>query len=106
MEYKFTSENFDKEVIAEKGVVLVDFFATWCGPCKMMAPIVEQLAEELSGRAKVGKLDVDESADIAARYQVMMIPTFIIFKDGQPVFTTKGAMSKQDLLQEVEKVLA
>ncbi len=106
MEYKFTSANFAKEVEQEKGLVLVDFFATWCGPCKMMAPAVEQLAGELSGQVKVGKLDVDENNDIAIKYRVMAVPTFILFKDGQPVSTLQGAVGKEKLLEEVKRVLA
>ena len=68
MEYKFTSADFEKEVLQSDKPVLVDFFADWCGPCKMMAPVVEQLAEELEGKAKVGKLNIDENMDIAEKY--------------------------------------
>ena len=75
MEYKFTSADFEKEVLQSDKPVLVDFFADWCGPCKMMAPVVEQLAEELEGKAKVGKLNIDENMDIAEKYRVMNIPT-------------------------------
>ena len=74
MEYKFTSADFEKEVLQSDKPVLVDFFADWCGPCKMMAPVVEQLAEELEGKAKVGKLNIDENMDIAEKYRVMNIP--------------------------------
>ena len=74
MEYKFTSADIEKEVLQSDKPVLVDFFADWCGPCKMMAPVVEQLAEELEGKAKVGKLNIDENMDIAEKYRVMNIP--------------------------------
>ena len=93
MEYKFTSADFEKEVLQSDKPVLVDFFADWCGPCKMMAPVVEQLAEELEGKAKVGKLNIDENMDIAEKYRVMNIPTFLIFKDGQEKERIVGAVS-------------
>lgn len=97
MEYKFTSADFEKEVLQSDKPVLVDFFADWCGPCKMMAPVVEQLAEELEGKAKVGKLNIDENMDIAEKYRVMNIPTFLIFKDGQEKERIVGAVSKNEL---------
>ena len=83
MERTFTSANFESEVLSSTVPVLVDFYADWCGPCKMMAPAVEQLAQELEGKAVVGKLNVDDNEDIAVKYQVMSIPTLIVFKDGQ-----------------------
>ena len=83
MEYKFTSANFEEEVLNSEIPVLVDFYADWCGPCKMMAPIVESLAESFDGKVKVGKLNIDEEMDIAQKYRVMSIPTFIVFKGGQ-----------------------
>ena len=97
MEYKFTSADFEKEVLQSDKPVLVDFLADWCGPCKMMAPVVEQLAEELEGKAKVGKLNIDENMDIAEKYRVMNIPTFLIFKDGQEKERIVGAVSKNEL---------
>ena len=75
MEYKFTSANFEEEVLKSDQPVLVDFYADWCGPCKMMAPVVAQLADELEGKAKVGKLNIDDCMDIAGKYRVMNIPT-------------------------------
>ena len=79
-----TSETFDKEVTESSLPVLVDFYADWCGPCKAMSPVVEQLAAEYEGKVKVCKINVDDSQDIAARFGVMSIPTFIFFKDGKP----------------------
>ena len=92
MEYKFTSANFEEEVLNSEIPVLVDFYADWCGPCKMMAPIVESLAESFDGKVKVGKLNIDEEMDIAQKYRVMSIPTFIVFKGGQALETSVGAM--------------
>ena len=106
MEYKFTSADFEKEVLQSDKPVLVDFFADWCGPCKMMAPVVEQLAEELEGKAKVGKLNIDENMDIAEKYRVMNIPTFHIFKDGQEKERIVGAVSKNELKNKLEQTLA
>lgn len=83
MEYKFTSADFEKEVLQSDKPVLVDFFADWCGPCKMMAPVVEQLAEELEGKAKVGKLNIDENMDIAEKYRVMNIPPSLFSRTGR-----------------------
>ena len=106
MEYKFTSADFEKEVLQSDKPVLVDFFADWCGPCKMMAPVVEQLAEELEGKAKGGKLNIDENMDIAEKYRVMNIPTFLIFKDGQEKERIVGAVSKNELKNKLEQTLA
>ena len=77
--------NFEKEVLEEKGLVLVDFFANWCGPCKMLMPVIHEVAEEYAGVVKVGKVDVDEEMELASRYGVVSIPTLILFKDGVPV---------------------
>lgn len=106
MEYKFTTSDFDREVLQSDLPVLVDFFAEWCGPCKMMAPIVEELAAEFEGRIKIGKCNIDEEMDIAQRYSVMSIPTLIIFKNGEAVDTSVGAMSKDALKNKLESVLA
>jgi len=96
---KITSENFEKEVLNSEMPVLVDFYATWCGPCKMMAPIVDEIEKELQGRVKVCKIDVDESRDLAMEYQIMTIPTFIVFKDGNVVNKTIGLQDKNELLE-------
>lgn len=98
MKIKISSENFEKEVLNSEKPVLVDFFADWCGPCKMMAPIVEELATELEGKAKVGKLNVDENSDIAIEYNVMSIPTLIVFKNGKEEKRLVGVRDKEELL--------
>ena len=105
MEYKFTTDNFEKEVLQSELPVLVDFYADWCGPCKMMAPIVEGLAQGYDGKVKVGKLNIDDEMEIAQLYRVMSIPTFILFKDGKAVETSVGAMSKDELESKLQKVL-
>ena len=105
MEYKFTADNFEKDVLQSELPVLVDFYADWCGPCKMMAPIVEGLAQGYDGKVKVGKLNIDDEMEIAQQYRVMSIPTFILFKDGKAVETSVGAMSKDELESKLQKVL-
>jgi thioredoxin 1 len=103
MEYKFTVDNFEQEVLQSELPVLVDLYAHWCGPCKMMAPVVEALAKELEGRFKVGKCDVQENMAIAQKYRVASIPNFIVFKDGEPVGNFMGAMSMDELREKVEQ---
>ena len=105
MEKVFTSANFDAEVLGSSMPVLVDFFATWCGPCKMMAPTIEKLAEEYEGKAVVGKLDVEESMDIAGRYGVMNIPTLIVFKNGEIVSKFVGLQNKNELKKALDAAL-
>jgi thioredoxin 1 len=97
MEKKFTMENFDAEVLKADKPVLVDFYADWCGPCKMMAPLVEKLAEELDGEAVIGKLNVDDCEEIAMKYGVMNIPTLILFKNGQEANRVIGVQSREVL---------
>ena len=99
MEKKFTTENFDAEVLKADKPVLVDFYADWCGPCKMMAPVVEKLAQDFEGTAVVGKLNVDENEEIAMRYGVMTIPTLIVFKNGEVLKETVGVQSREDVEQ-------
>lgn len=94
-----TNENFEKEVISSKKPILVDFWASWCGPCQMIAPIVEEISNELSERIEVGKLNVDEQPEIAIKYDVMSIPTLILFKDGKVVNTIIGYHSKEEILE-------
>ena len=103
MEYTFTSENFEEEVLKSDVPVLVDMFATWCGPCKMMAPIVAQLAEEYKGSVKVGKLDIDQNVDIVAQYKIMSVPTFLVIKDGEVVKKLIGAVSKEELVEAIDQ---
>lgn len=102
---QFTTENFEKEVLQAEGPVLVDFYADWCGPCKMMAPLVERMAEKYAGRIKVGKLNVDDAMEIAQKYHVMNIPTFIFFKNGEPEATYVGGMTAAALEEKIEAVL-
>ena len=105
MDMKFTSANFDAEVLKSDMPVVVDFFATWCGPCKMMAPVIETLASEYDGKVKIGKLDVDENSDIAAKYGVMSIPTIILFKNGEAVKKTVGVQNKAVLENAIKELL-
>lgn len=101
---KFTDDNFEQEVLKSDKPVLVDFWAAWCGPCQMMGPIVEELAEELKDKYKIGKLNVDENRGTAAKYNVMSIPTLIIFKGGEVVKQLVGVQAKENLKEELEKV--
>ena len=93
---------FETEVESGKGLVLVDFWATWCGPCRQVAPIVEKIAEENPGKLSVRKLDVDENQHTAQKYGVMSIPTLILFKDGAPVERLVGFMPKERLMQKIK----
>lgn len=98
-----TDANFD-EVTAD-GLVMIDFFATWCGPCRIIAPIVEQLAAQYAGRVKIGKLDVDQSPEAAQRMNVRSIPSLLFFKGGQHVDTVVGAVPKSIIEQKIESLL-
>lgn len=102
---KFTTENFEAEVLQAEKPVLVDFYADWCGPCKMLAPAVDAVAEEVSGKAKVGKLNIDENIEIAERYGVMSIPTLILFKGGNEVDRLVGLQPKDTLSSFVKAAL-
>ncbi len=102
MEYKFTAENFQAEVLESGQPVLVDFYADWCGPCKKMAPVVEEMAGRFEGKVKVGKCNIDDNMEIAQKYRVMHIPTFILFKDGQAVDTHVGSLSKAELESKLQ----
>ncbi|MBP3710809.1 MAG: thioredoxin [Treponema sp.] len=101
MELTLTSENFKSEVLESNVPVLVDFWATWCGPCQMMGPVVAEIAEEKQGTLKVGKVNVDEQEALAAEYKVMSIPTFILFKDGKVAGQVIGGRGKDDLLKSL-----
>ncbi len=101
-----TSENFAKQVEEAKGVVLVDFFAVWCGPCQMSAPVVDQMAGDYEGKASIVKVDVDQAREPAMKYGVMSIPTFVVFKDGQEVDRQVGYPGPDGLKAMVDKALA
>lgn len=103
---KLTDQNFDGEVIKSDTPVLVDFWAEWCGPCRMIAPIVEELAREYNGKLKVCKLDVDAYGSIAQQFRILSIPTVLIFKNGKINSQIVGAVPKKELQKHVEKALA
>ncbi len=98
----FTADNFENEVLKSEVPVLVDFWATWCGPCQMQGPVVEQAAEELAGQAKIGKLNVDEAGNIAQQYGVMSIPTLIVFRNGEEAERVVGFQT----LEQIKKLMA
>lgn len=98
MEITVTKENFENEVLKSDLPVLVDFWASWCGPCKMLGPIVAQIAEENQGVVKVGKVNVDEQEELASKYGIVSIPTVILFKGGQAVKTSVGLVPKETLV--------
>lgn len=106
MEYKFTDADFVTEVLNSELPVLVDFYADWCGPCKMMAPLVKELAERYNGKIKIGKINVDENPETSAKYRVMSIPTFLFFQNGEKKESIVGAVSKNDLEGAIQKILA
>ena len=95
----FTDENFNEEVLSSNIPVLVDFYADWCGPCKMLAPVIETLAGELEGKVKIGKLNVDTASETAQKYGIMSIPTLLYFKNGEVVNKTVGVVSKTEIEQ-------
>ncbi len=103
---ELTKDNFEKEVLKSDVPVLIDFWAVWCGPCKMIAPIVEELAQEYSGKLKVCKLDVDHNREIAGNYGIRSIPTLLIFKNGEVVEQIIGAVSKSHLINKLAPYLS
>ena len=94
-----TQENFETEVSNYKGAVLVDFWASWCGPCRMLSPVVDELAEQYAGKVKFGKINVDEQPRLAMTYNVQSIPTLLLFKDGQPVNKSIGVVPQSSIEQ-------
>ncbi|NDO19011.1 thioredoxin [Lachnospiraceae bacterium MD329] len=105
MEITLTSSNYDSEVLKSDKLVLVDFWASWCGPCKMVSPIIEQLAKEYDGKVKVCKLNVDDEGEIAAQNAIVSIPTVILFENGKPVKKLIGAHSLDDYEDAIDELL-
>lgn len=100
-----TDKNFKEEVLKSPLPVLVDFWATWCSPCKILSPIIEELAKEYMGKIKIGKLNVEENQNIPTQYGIMSIPTIIFFKDGKILNQLVGALTKQQLKQKIEEIV-
>ena len=97
---------FDKDVLAASGLVLVDFWAEWCGPCKQIGPVLDELANEMKGKIEIAKVNIDENPETPQKYGVRGIPTMIIFKNGQPLATKVGAMPKSKLVEWIDSVVA
>ena len=102
---KFTDSNFEGEVVKSDIPVLVDFWAEWCGPCRLMGPILDEMAPAYAGKLKIGKVNVDENQDTPSQFGVMNIPTMIVFKNGKEAERIVGAMSKADLQKKIDKAL-
>ena len=100
-----TKENFDQEVLQSEQTVLVDFWASWCGPCRMVSPLIDELANDFQGKAKVGKVNVDEQQELAKKYRVMTIPTVAVFKNGEVVEKKVGAYPKEEFAQMLQRAL-
>ncbi len=100
----FNSDNFDAEVLKSDIPVVVDFYADWCGPCKMMSPAVSAMEPLFEGKVKIGKLNVDDAGEIAEKYNVMSIPTLIFFRNGEPVETSVGLISRDTLQEKIENL--
>jgi len=101
----FTDDSFENEVLKYNGVALVDFWAPWCGPCQALGPVIEEISNEYEGKAKVGKVNVDEERAIAEKYMIMSIPSVMIFKNGELVDTLVGLRAKEDYTEALDKAL-
>jgi len=101
-----TESNFEQEVLQAGTPVLVDLWAAWCGPCRMLAPVVEELAATYTGKVKMGKLNVDEHPQVAAQFRIMNIPTLLLFKGGKEVDRIVGVVPKEELVRRIERVLS
>lgn len=106
MEYRFNEGNFADEVIKSNVPVMIDFYAEWCGPCRMMSPIVEEFAKDYEGKVKIGKINVDEESDLAMRFGVQSIPSFIFIKDGKVIDRITGALPRQMLRNYLDELAA
>lgn len=105
MELILTDQSFETEVLRSDLPMLVDFWAPWCGPCRLVGPVVEELAKEYDGKLRVGKLNVDENSQTSAKYNIMSIPTLLVFKGGEVVKTIIGAQSKERLMQHIDEII-
>ncbi len=105
MSLKFDEKNFNEEVIKSETPVIVDFWAEWCGPCHIMSPIIDEVAKEFEGKAKIGKVNVDENQVISSKYGIMSIPTILAFKDGKVIGQLVGARPRKDVVDLIKKVI-
>ena len=105
MAFQFTDANFEEEALKSDIPVVVDFYADWCGPCKMMSPIVDELSVQYEGKVKIGKVNTDQNRAVASKYNIMSIPTILFIKDGQVVDTSVGALPKAALEEKINKML-
>lgn len=101
---KITSENFEREILEKEGTALVDFWAPWCGPCRMMSPVIDEIADEVGDSIKVGKVNVDEEPELAQRFGIMSIPTLVVLKDGIEITRSNGARPKSSVMSMIENI--
>ena len=100
-----TGENFKKQVLDDKGIVLVDFWAPWCGPCKMISPMLDEISEKYTKKIKIGKLNVDEAGEVATKYNIMSIPTILFFKQGKVFDQIIGMQDKKNITDKIEELI-
>ena len=101
----FNNQNFQEEVLESKLPVLVDFFSTWCPPCQMLAPIIEKLSQEMEGKIKIGKFNIEDSVELTQKYNIGSVPTLIFFKNGEEIKRLRGPQSEENLQQEIDSIL-